>query len=75
MTLWQIFERQEPFGAMPEAAFVNQCLAGVRPDIFAVTPATAKKLIGMSWAGNPSSRPRAAAVACALNQYHEGISR
>ena len=75
MTLWQIFERQEPFSAMPEAAIVNQCLSGVRPDISAATPATAKKLIAMSWAGNPSSRPRAAAVACALNQYHEGISR
>ena len=46
VTIWEIYERRIPFGNMPEAAVVNQVLAGTRPEITVKDmPPMVKKII------------------------------
>ena len=74
LTIWQIYERSQPFASMPEAAIVSQVLGGERPE-FKDSPPSIKKIISVCWAKTPKDRPPAEKIACALNQMYESISR
>jgi serine/threonine protein kinase len=74
LTIWQIYERAQPFGSMPEAAIVSQVIGGTRPD-YSQTPPPVKKIINLCWSKEAKDRPPADKVACAFNQLYESISR
>ena len=74
MTVWQIYERLQPFSSMPEAAIVSQVLGGERPK-YNHTPPSVKKIISSCWAKDPKDRPPSDQNACALSHIYEMLSR
>eukprot|EP00982_Pelagococcus_subviridis_P015517 31407-Pelagococcus_subviridis.AAC.1 len=74
MTVWQIYERLQPFSIMPEAAIVSQVLGGERPK-YNHTPPSVKKIISSCWAKDPKDRPPSDQIACALSHVYELLSR
>ncbi len=66
VTLWEIFERNTPFGGMADMIVINQILGGIRP-AFENTPSEFRAVIGKAWSDNAKSRPSAAQMACVLS--------
>ena len=64
--MWEIFERETPFGNMPEMVVINQLLAGQRPTVDR-TPPEVLDIIRACWAQLPEKRPKAAQVAYLLS--------
>ena len=58
LTLWEIYERRIPFGNMPEAAVVNQVLAGERPNFTSssVMPAAVRDVVEACWSAGAKAR-------------------
>jgi len=69
VTTWEIFERNSPFGNMPEAAVVTQVINGTRPALTSSTPGNIQILIKLAWEAAPSSRLTASQLACVLERY------
>ena len=70
VTFWEVFEQQSPFRFMPEAAIVNQVLAGQRPRL-SDTPPNVKQMIEVCWAQEHKERPSADKVAYIMQNYAE----
>ena len=66
VTLWEIFERNTPFGGMADMIVINQILAGIRPE-FENTPSEFRAVVGKAWGDDAKSRPKAAQIACVLS--------
>ena len=75
LTLWEIYERRQPFGNMPEAAVVNQVLSGERPNFTSQTPAAVRELATACWSKEPKKRPTAAKLAFILTTLSSKIRR
>jgi len=67
VTIWEIFERDTPFGRMPEMIVIKQLLDGKRPPLSAKTPQRVADIVGACWAPEARRRPTADRVAYALN--------
>ena len=59
VTLWEIYERRIPFDNMPEAAVVNQVIAGTRPEIAVKDMPMVKKIISVCMSADLKDRPNA----------------
>jgi serine/threonine protein kinase len=68
ITLWEVYERRQPFGNMPEAAVVNQVLSGERPNFTSQTPAAVRELVTACWSKEAKKRPTSAKVAFLLTK-------
>ena len=66
VTLWEIFERNTPFGGMADMIVINQILANVRPKI-EKTPSEFRALIQRAWMDNAKARPNAGQIAYVLS--------
>jgi serine/threonine protein kinase len=75
LTLWEIYERQVPFGNMPEAAVVSQVLAGERPNFTSETPVLVREIATACWSPDPAKRPTAAKVAFILTKMSTKFKR
>ena len=78
ITLWEIFERDTPFGTMPEMVVINQLLAGQRPIVTDKTPPDLLDIVRACWAQDAQKRPKAAQVAyllSAMKRYGDGETK
>jgi tRNA A-37 threonylcarbamoyl transferase component Bud32 len=75
ITLWEIYERREPFSNKPEAAVVSQVLSGERPNFTSQTPAAVRELAIACWSKEPKRRPAAAKVAFILTNMSTRAER
>ena len=73
MTIWEIFERRNPFEGVPDLVVVNQILSNVRPEISSNTPREFRQIIERSWHENPKVRPMASQIAVVLSQFQSGV--
>jgi hypothetical protein len=67
ITIWEIFERDTPFGRMPEMIVIKQLLDGKRPPLSGKTPQRVADIIGACWVPEARRRPTADRVAYTLN--------
>jgi hypothetical protein len=69
MTIWEIFERKNPYGDMLDMIVINQILSNVRPEIGERVPLEFRRLVQKSWDKHAKARPSAEQVAFTLLKY------
>ena len=69
MTIWEIFERKNPYGNMLDMIVINQILSNVRPEIGERVPLEFRRLVQKSWDKHAKARPSAEQVAFTLLKY------
>ena len=69
MTIWEIFERKNPYWDMLDMIVINQILSNVRPEIGERVPLEFRRLVQKSWDKHAKARPSAEQVAFTLLKY------